>query len=420
MHVLMFGWELPPHNSGGLGTACEGLLRGFRDQDVFFTFVLPRRVSLAPSSPNAKIVFAEDAASLGGLKWPDASAYASPDGERAAFGLLEEVRRYALWAGQMASELHFDIIHAHDWLSFGAGMAAREATGKPLVVHVHATEFDRTGGAGVNQTVYDIEREGMERADRIIAVSNYTKDTIVRRYGIPPEKIAVVHNGVTVEESKPPPRQKRRSARLDAVETSAKSEPLPLDLSALKRSGAKLVLFLGRITLQKGPDYFLKAAQGVLAIEPNVYFILAGSGDMERQMILQAARAGISDRVIFAGFVRGNERTALYRAADLYIMPSVSEPFGIAPLEAMAEGTPVLISKQSGVSEAVRHALKVDFWDTDEMVNKIIGVLRSPALTATLRVRGKNEARKNTWERAAEKVYSVYRSILDYIREISI
>jgi glycogen(starch) synthase len=261
-------------------------------------------------------------------------------------------------------------------------------------VHVHATEFDRCGGPlGINKDVYEIEKEGMEMADRIIAVSQFTKDIIVRHYGIPEGKVKVVHNGI--DEVTEPQGAMRR-----------------LRLASLKASGYSIVLFLGRITLQKGPDYFLRAAKSVLTREPKVVFLLSGSGDMEREMMDLAASLGISDRVLFTGFLTGPDRHEVYAAADLFIMPSVSEPFGITALEAMKTGAPVLVSKQSGVAEAVNHALKADFWDVDEMTNKILSVIKHKGLRQSLSENGRREVAGLTWEDAAGKVENVMQETL--------
>jgi glycosyltransferase involved in cell wall biosynthesis len=265
-------------------------------------------------------------------------------------------------------------------------MEAKKATGKPLIVHVHATEFDRTGGTGVNQQVYDIERAGMHAADAVIAVSQWTKNIVVNHYGVSPDKITVVHNGIDVGDVK----------------------PVPSRVQALKDAGNKIVLFVGRITMQKGPDYFIRAAKRVLEFRPNTIFLVSGSGDMERQMIRQAAAEGISDKVFFVGFLRGEELDSIYQSADLYVMPSISEPFGITPLEALANGTPVLISRQSGVAEVLNHALKTDFWDIDDTADKIISTLDHPCLHESLKVNGGREVAKNTWAVAAGKCLDVY------------
>jgi glycosyltransferase involved in cell wall biosynthesis len=392
----MFGWEFPPHNSGGLGTACFGLTRALsRDADV--VFVLPKKSVV--NDEYVKMVFANQNSI--DLKYVDTilKAYVTEQqyfderhthtDEVYGLSLMEEVKRYARKAGAIARKANCDVIHAHDWLAYLAGMEAKKATGKPLVVHVHATEFDRTGGNGVNQQVYDIERAGMNAADAIIAVSQWTKNIIVNHYGISPDKITVVHNGIDVDDIK----------------------PIPSRVQALKDAGNKIVLFVGRITMQKGPDYFIRAAKRVLEFRPNTIFLVSGSGDMERQMIRQAASEGISDKVFFVGFLRGEELNSIYQSADLYLMPSISEPFGITPLEALANGTPVLISRQSGVAEVLNHALKTDFWDIDDTADKIISTLDHPCLQENLKVNGAKELDKNTWVIAARKCLDVYRMV---------
>ena len=258
--------------------------------------------------------------------------------------------------------------------------------GKPLVVHVHSTELDRSG-EHVNQMIYDIERAGMEQANKIIAVSHYTRNIVISRYGIPGDKVEVVYNGV------------ESNGAWSLMSTGIESDE-------------KIVLFLGRITMQKGPEYFLRAAKKVADVMDNVKFVMAGSGDMMNRTINMAAELGIGNKVLFTGFLRGDEVRQIYQMADLYVMPSVSEPFGIAPLEAMNHDVPVIISKQSGVSEVLTHALKVDFWDVDEIANKIVAVLKYPPLQMTLREHGNFEVRKLRWSDAAEKCADVYRDVM--------
>lgn len=417
MKVLMFGWEFPPYNKGGLGTACYGLTKGLNNKGVSVTFVLPK-IAGSPDnqSSHVNLLFADDYyvgndklkfLTVNSLLMPYISqeeylyrhstisgvikkgGMSSTGDDLYGSNLYEEVYRYAQKAKLIAALEKFDVIHAHDWMTYQAGLEAKRVSGKPLVVHIHATEFDRTGGNGVNQYVYDIERAGLHGADKIIAVSNLTKNMVVEHYGIPPEKIEVVHNAVTFNNN-----------------TFNKNE---------SSSSEKMVLFLGRITLQKGPDYFLYAAKKILDMvgnKMNVKFVFAGSGDMENQMIKKAAELGISNNVLFAGWVKGKELDRLYAMADLYVMPSVSEPFGITPLEAMRNNTPCLISKQSGVSEVVSHCLKVDFWDVDEMVNKIMGVLKYKPLYNCLKDNGAQEVKKFNWDIPAEKCVSVYNGVL--------
>ncbi len=296
--------------------------------------------------------------------------------------LFGDALRYARLVAAIGMVDRFDVIHAHDWLTYQAGILLKAITGKPLVCHIHATEFDRSG-EHINQGVYDIERAGMNGADRVIAVSRLTKAIVHSKYGVSNEKIDVVYNGVAQDNIQP--------ARGAAIE-----------------KGDKIVLFLGRITMQKGPEYFIEAAKRVLEKEDHVKFVVAGSGDMAVRMIEHAAAIGIGHKVLFTGFLRGRDVDRVYRMADCYVMPSVSEPFGIAPLEAMRNDVPVIVSKQSGVAEVLTHALKVDFWDTDEMANKIVAVLRYPPLSQTLREHGRFELRSLNWDGAAEKCIKVY------------
>jgi len=308
----------------------------------------------------------------------------SPTKTKSMYGgnLFSEVKRYAQKAQQIAEEQEHDIIHAHDWMTYQAGYAAKKISGKPLVLHIHATEFDRTGGNGLHPFVHQIEREGFENADKIIAVSRFTKRKLVEKYNVNPDKIEVVHNAV---ELTPQPVRKERT---------------------------KNVLFLGRVTLQKGPDYFISAAKRVLELRKDVTFIMAGSGDMQRSQIEKAAELGIGDKILFTGFLRGKDVDKAYQMADLYVMPSVSEPFGITPLESLNNNVPVLISKQSGVSEVLHHCLKVDFWDIDEMASKIISVLDNDILWKSLRKNGAKEVSKFSWNEPASKCVNVYDNLM--------
>jgi len=300
--------------------------------------------------------------------------------------LFDEVHRYSESAKKIAEEESFDVIHAHDWMTFKAGINAKKVSGKPLIVQIHATEFDRTGGNGVNQHVYDIEREGMHHADKVITVSNYTKNMVAKHYGVPLDKIEVVHNAVDFDDH-----------YVDAPRISEKD---------------KIVLFLGRITLQKGPDYFVEMAKKVSEVVPEAKFVVAGSGDMEARMIIRAAELGIGDKMLFAGFLRGDDITRAYKMADVYVMPSVSEPFGITPLEAIKNGTPTIISKQSGVSEILSNTIKVDFWDIDKMANMVAGVLKYGPLRQTMSEEGLKELQKISWDNSARKCLDVYEKVM--------
>ncbi|MBN1385732.1 glycosyltransferase family 4 protein [Candidatus Woesearchaeota archaeon] len=396
----MFGWEFPPYYSGGLGTACFGLTKSMSKLGAQITFVIPH----APDdihSDHVKLVGASNSK----IRIKTVSSILTPyiseneyntkylqhtkGGTGGNYGrnLYEEVRRYAMKARMIAEEEDFEIIHAHDWLTAVAGVEAKKASGKPLVLHIHATEFDRTGG-NPNQYVYDIERYGMHNADRIIAVSNFTKEKIVNHYGVPADKVEVVHNAVEFSDKK----FNKGSFGINKED--------------------KVVLFLGRITIQKGPDYFLYAAKKVLESDPHVKFVMAGNGDMQPFIIEKAAELGIADRLLFTGFLRGPDIDRAYAMADLYVMPSVSEPFGITPLEALRNNTPVLISKQSGVSEVLQNCLKVDFWDVHDMANKIIATLKYRPLHEELTSNGVEEVYRFSWDNPARKCLNVYEDVL--------
>lgn len=388
----MFGWEFPPFNSGGLGVACEGLTRALRRRGIQVVFVLPKKLDI-------KLGFIRFAAPAGSEKQVAVNAVLSPYltsglyderlkvlSDRGFYGenVFSEVYRYGERAAMIARGEKFDIIHAHDWLSYPAGIAAKRASGKPLVMHVHATEYDRTGGNRPDWRILEIEKEGFLAADLVIAVSGFVRDAVISRYGISPEKVVVCHNGID-------PR-----------------EPFYSALPALKRAGRKIVLFVGRLTLQKGPDYFLRAARLVLAHEPKALFVVAGSGDMERRLIEDSALLGLRDRVIFTGFLRGYDLDRLYHLADVFVMPSVSEPFGLTALEAAQAGVPAVISRQSGVKEVMKHALLADFWDIRALAERILGLLRYAPLREMMRVSAQKETENITWDRAAETLLHLY------------
>lgn len=428
MKILMFGWEFPPHISGGLGTACLGLTRGLSSlSDTDITFVVPR--AWGDELPEgAELLGANQIPVV--REWADTGQqgknteligvtselipYLTPDdfwkkkSERLARSaalvevsdsgtipfsggydqdLYQEIRKFALIAGVLALEKQFDIVHAHDWMAFPAGIKASRATGKPLVVHVHSTEFDRTGG-NVNPMVYAIEREGMETAEKVVAVSNLTRQTIIDKYHILPEKVVTVYNGI---DSRKPPRL----------------------FKAERKPHEKTVTFLGRITYQKGPEYFVEAANLVLRKLKNVRFVMAGSGDLLEPMIEQCARLGISDRFHFTGFLEQEDVDHLLGISDVCVMPSVSEPFGIVPLEAMQAGVPVIISKQSGVAEILNYAVKIDFWDTYALADTIYGLLQYPALSGILKKSGKVEVNHLQWIHSARQVRQLYNEITE-------
>ncbi len=301
--------------------------------------------------------------------------------------IMTQCERYATFcvAAITQRKLDFDVVHAHDWMTYPAGLAIARLTGKPLVTHIHSTEFDRSG-EHINQRIYDIERRGMHGAMRVVAVSQLTKNMVVSRYSVPKQRVEVVYNGV---------------------------EFAPAEGTGGIQQTDKIVLYFGRITYQKGPSYFVRAAKRVLEKYNGVKFVVAGSGDLAQHMYEMANELGIGHKILFTGFLRGKDIGRVFSMADLYVMPSISEPFGIAPLEAMSHDVPVLISKSSGVSEVLRHALKVDFWDIDDMANKIVAVLRHPPLSSTLREHGAMEVRTITWDGAATRCLQVYNSVID-------
>lgn len=418
MKALMFGWEFPPHILGGLGTASYGLVKGMWEcGDMDITFVIPKphgdedtsfaRIIGAGNTPVAwrdvdydyvknrygycmepelyfhlrNHIYADfnylNTNDLGCIEF--SGRY--PD------NLIEEINNYSIVAGVIARATQFDIIHSHDWLTYPAGIHAKQVTGKPLVIHVHATDFDRSRG-NVNPTVFAIERDGMLNADHIMCVSDLTRKTVIEKYHIDPAKVSTVHNAVT---------------------------PLSDEIKAIempRNTKDKVVTFLGRITMQKGPEYFVEAAARVLQKSRHVRFVMAGSGDMMNQMIDLVAARGISDKFHFPGFQRGKQVYEMLKASDVYMMPSVSEPFGISPLEAMQVGVPSIISKQSGCAEILENVIKTDYWDIDAMADAIYSITHNQALYDHLRIEGETEVNEIKWKYAGQKVIDIYRKVL--------
>jgi len=409
----MFGWEFPPFVSGGLGVACEGLVKGLLELSTEIVLVLPRPA--ASSTPALRILhvqsderpspparprresrvrlrlrrvrtllrpylteeaYEEEIEMLTAAE-PEAPTIYGPN-------LHAEVVRFAEEAARIAARESFDVIHAHDWMTFMAGMRAKRASGKPLVLHVHATEFDRSGG-GENGFVTAIERAGAAAADRVVAVSAYTADVLASRYGVPRERLRVVHNAIDPREP---------SARWTVAETDP------------------LVLFAGRITWQKGPDYFVDAAARVSAEMPGVKFAVAGSGDRMRAMMQRVADRGLEERFLFTGFLPPDDLDRLYARADVYVMPSVSEPFGLTALEALQHGTPVIVSRSAGVSEVVRNVLRVRFGDVEDLASKILSVLLFPPLRHALSLRGRADVERLSWRESAWRCLTVYRELV--------
>ena len=428
MRVLMFGWEFPPHIAGGLGTACKGIVEGLAHNGVETLFVMPS-ASGDEDQSCTRIINASDVAVqnvsetvdefLNKVKFIHVDSnivpYVDPDeyfeaiekmkreritettvgfGQKFKFSgkyganLMEEVSRYAQVGGTIALQHkdEFDVIHAHDWLTYLAGIAAKELTGKPLVVHVHATSYDRGSEDMIDTRVLAIEKRGMQAADKVVAVSELTRNIVINKYGISPDKVVAVHTAVDF------------SGRENIeVERGVKD---------------KVVTFLGRITFQKGPEYFIDAAAKVLKRTKNVRFVMAGSGDMMNRAIRQVAKLGIADRFHFTGFLRGADVQKMFALSDVYIMPSVSEPFGISPLEAMRSNVPSIISYQSGAAEILKYAFKVDFWDVDAMADDIYALLQYPALSRFAAKQGLDEVNALKWDHATAKLKTIYESLI--------
>ena len=428
MKVLMFGWEFPPHIAGGLGTACYGMTKGLAYNDVEVLFVMPSASGDEDQSA-VRIINASDVPVdtvtetldefLGEVSFVHIGTnmipYVDPQaftemveeerkrqvkGFRVQYGqkykfsgkygtnLMEEVARYAMVGATIAMQHkdEFDVIHAHDWLTYLAGIAAKQLTGKPLVVHMHATSYDRASDDNIDTRVLALEQKGMDYADKVIAVSELTRNIVINRYGISPDKVVAVHN---------------------AVDFSGRE-----NIQVERGVEDKVVTFLGRVTYQKGPEYFIEAAAKVLKRCSNVRFVMAGSGDMLNRCIRHVARLGISDRFHFTGFLRGAEVQKMFALSDVYVMPSISEPFGISPLEAMQTNVPSIISKQSGCAEILDYALKVDFWDVDAMSDAIYGLLNYPAIARLAARCGYDEVNSLKWNNAAYKIKQVYESVI--------
>ncbi len=431
LRVLMLGWEFPPFISGGLGTACHGLTQAMSRLDTRILFVLPKalgddavQVGSVPGSGGVGV--ADAALTTGGAERlcfarvpagfrnpygrPFAGVGGDPESERLAAALavvgsserpaslrvvgagsedgydgdlLGKIYDYAARCTSLLRHEEFDVIHAHDWMTFPAAMRLAAASGKPLIAHVHATEFDRSGNF-VHSAVFEIEKAGMQAAERVITVSELTRRTVLRHYGMAPEKVDVVHNGIEFQNVKP--------------------------VTAERSGGAKVVLFLGRITMQKGPEFFVRAAARVAEQMDNVRFVIAGNGDLVPRVRNLVAELGLQEKVEMPGFLRGAAVERAYAAADVYVMPSITEPFGLTALEAARHGVPVVLSKTAGAAEVLgRGALQVDFWDVNMMACMIDSVLRYPGLAAGLRREAYAEILKLTWDEAARKCLRLYR-----------
>lgn len=425
MRILMFGWEFPPFISGGLGTACYGMTRHLAESGEEVLFVLPKTLEDMPRE-GYKMMSAEEvwrkASDNGDFPLPEQVTVLTVETSLFPYlenkeyermiqkyegglpregqsvpsimtmsghyshNLFEEVQRFAEVGWHLAEQSEFDVIHAHDWMTFPAAVAAKQRSGKPMIAHVHATEYDRTGNHP-NEAIYKLEKEGMDEADRIVAVSHRTKQTLIDRYKVPPTKIDVVHNAVSHDKLVDP-------------------------LQIKKNIKEKLVIFVGRVTLQKGPEYFLRAASKVLDTHPNYRFVMCGAGDMLPRMIEEAAALRIQNRFHFTGFLRGASVDRLYSMADLFVMTSVSEPFGLTPFEAMRYDVPVIVSRQAGASELLPHSVQVDFWDIDKLATMMIDFCENSHLHEDLLTHQKDTLSKMSWRSVAEQLKSIYRKVM--------
>lgn len=423
MKVLMFGWEFPPHILGGLGTASYGITKGLAAQpDTHITFCLPKPwgdedksfmniIGLSETPIVWRDVNYDYVKERLGNKMDPQLYFDLRDHIYADFNyrltddlgciefsgrypenLQDEINNYSIVAGVIARQQEYDIIHAHDWLTYPAGIHAKNVSGKPLIIHVHATDFDRSRGH-VNPTVYGIEKDGMDHADCIMCVSELTRQTVINHYHQDPNKCITMHNAVY----------------------PLSQEILDMVAERRKEHGhrkEKVVTFLGRITMQKGPEYFVEAAALVFQRTRNIRFCMAGSGDMMNDMINMVAARGIADRFHFPGFMRGKQVYEAFADSDVYVMPSVSEPFGISPLEAMQCGVPSIISKQSGCAEILDKCIKTDYWDIYAMADAMYSLCTNDSLHEYLKIEGKNEVDQITWEKVGKRIYDVYNQFI--------
>ncbi|HVI60587.1 MAG TPA: glycosyltransferase family 4 protein [Candidatus Saccharimonadales bacterium] len=391
MKILMLGWELPPHNSGGLGVACYQLCKALSAKDVDIEFILPYQAEHEADFMAVTAANPRSAATV----LASGGAYGSQGLVDAPVGIHAEQRLYERSVARLVADKPVDIVHAHDWLTFRAALRVKEAKNCPVILHVHSVESDRAGGPHGNPLVKEVEGLSMSLADQIIAVSQHTKNSIIRDYGIPAGKIEVVHNSI----------DPRSAAPLD-------SDNAYHYVTLMKQLGYKVIVNVGRLTIQKGLPNLLKATKLVIEREPKTLLLMVGSGEQYHELIELAAELGIGPNVLFADFQRGKRWRDAFRAGDIFVMPSMSEPFGLTPLEAIGYGTPALISKQSGVSEVLRNCLKVDFWDVDEMANQLVAVLRDDGLRQELQANAYREYRQLSWQDVSDKVLRLYQNHL--------
>lgn len=410
MKLLMLGWELPPYNSGGLGVACYQMSKALSNMGVDIQFVLPYKAKHPAADKFMEVIpalnvppmineigeYISMGAYSGTCAWCSSREceHAREYGE----GFVAATHKYAVHVERLAKKKRFnpDVIHAHDWLTMEAGARVKKVTGRPLVVHVHATEFDRAGGSYGNPLIHEIEYNGLMAADRIMAVSQITKDIIVREYHIPPEKIEVVHNSLDPDE----------------LERTVMETNNYIYAKELKKQGYTVIVSIGRLTIQKGLTYLLESAALALSKNPKLLFLISGTGEQRDQLIELAADLGISDRVVFIGFVRGQQWTELYEIADIFAMPSISEPFGLTALEAAHYNTAVLVSKQSGVSETLHSIMTFDYWDTRRLADQIINISLSPALKLDLKDGVSKEYLNFSWSDVADKLTREYQRVM--------
>lgn len=392
MKILMLGWELPPHNSGGLGTACFQLCKALSNQDIDIEFVLPYKADHKIDFMEVTAAHPQGVAEIirSGIAY-DSYKYILEDGREEWLNINDQQALYEEAVGKLVEQKEFDIVHAHDWLTFRAALRVKELKNCPIILHVHSVESDRAGNNHGNPFVREIEAIGLHMADRVIAVSEHTKQAIVRDYGVPADKIEVIHNSLDTE----------------AIE--------PLDpqnaykyLALMKSLGYRVVVNVGRLTIQKGLPNLLQAARLVVDKNPKTLFLIVGSGEQYRELLLLAAELGIGPNVLFTDFQRGKNWRDAFAIGDLFVIPSISEPFGLTPLEAIGYGTPALVSKQSGVSEVLNNCLKVDYWDVNEMANMITAVVQNDALRDDLWQNAYKEFERLSWSDASRKIKSVY------------
>lgn len=414
MKVLMLGWEFPPFFAGGAGIVCYELTKEMVKVDgVDLTYVMPfgpdevadqhLRILIADKFKGKSITFKKVPSLLGAYMTQESyneerqrlieggRVSMANDNTLSLYGgnLIEEVYNFAGRVHTIVKDENFDVVHAHDWTTFPAAILASEQMRKPLIVHMHITEFDKSGGVGADPHIYSIEKEGMEKADKIITISKRVKEGLVKNYGIDPDKIEIVYH-----------------AKVDV------GPNMDFDFPKFKDKN-KVILYAGRMTLQKGPEYFIEAAKKVVNFYDNVIFIMAGSGDQMNQMIRKTIDMGIQDKFLFHGFYTRDDANKFFSMADIFVMPSVSEPFGLVPFEAMGKNTPTIISKQSGVSEILNNVLKVDFWDSDRMADQIVSLLKYNELHNTMKKEGLSEVNKLTWDKPARRCVDIYRELVE-------